>query len=118
MTIDEMIAFCNEKSKNIKLKAEPQVFIDIAKILEELKAYKEAEGQKRLMILPDYAYFIKDNQIYKGWVQEITYSVCRKLLYDIRYDDNSLTSYRGYIGNTVFLTKEEAEQALADMKGV
>lgn len=37
MTLDEQIAFCEEKSKNIKLKAEPQVFIDIKECLEELK---------------------------------------------------------------------------------
>lgn len=30
MTLDEQIAFCEEKSKNIKLKAEPQTFVDIA----------------------------------------------------------------------------------------
>ena len=37
LTIDEAIAFCHEKSNNIKLKAEPQVFIQIAEWLEELK---------------------------------------------------------------------------------
>ena len=37
MTIDEAIAFCYEKSNNIKLKAEPQVFIQLAEWLEELK---------------------------------------------------------------------------------
>lgn len=40
MTIDEVIAFCCEKSNNIKLKAEPQVFIQLAEWLEELKMYK------------------------------------------------------------------------------
>ena len=40
MTIDEAIAFCHEKSNNIKLKAEPQVFIQLAEWLEELKAYR------------------------------------------------------------------------------
>lgn len=40
MLIDGLIKFCNEKSKNIKLKAEPQVFIEIAEKLEELKAIK------------------------------------------------------------------------------
>jgi hypothetical protein len=43
MTIDEAIKFCHEKSENIKLKAEPQVFIDIAEWLEELKAIKGNE---------------------------------------------------------------------------
>lgn len=41
MTIDEAITFCNEKAINIKLKAEPKVFIQIAEWLEELKAYRE-----------------------------------------------------------------------------
>lgn len=40
MTIDEAIKFCEEKSKNIKMKAEPQVFIQLAEWLEELKAIK------------------------------------------------------------------------------
>ena len=40
MTLDEAIAFCHEKSNNIKLKAEPQVFIQLAEWLEELKAYR------------------------------------------------------------------------------
>ena len=37
MTIDEAIAFCHEKSSNIKLKAEPEVFIQLEELLEELK---------------------------------------------------------------------------------
>ena len=37
MTLDEQISFCEEKSKNIKLKAEPQTFIDIKNSLEKLK---------------------------------------------------------------------------------
>ena len=43
MTIDEAIAFCYEKSNNIKLKAEPQVFIQLAEWLEELKVYQQHE---------------------------------------------------------------------------
>ena len=43
MTIDEAIAFCIEKSNNIKLKAEPEVFIQIAEWLEELKVYQQHE---------------------------------------------------------------------------
>ena len=37
LSIDEAIAFCYEKSNNIKLKAEPQVFVQLAEWLEELK---------------------------------------------------------------------------------
>ena len=82
----------------------------------KLKDYENLEEQGLLLRLPTEAYFIKDNKMYKGWVQEVVYSVCRKILLDIRYDDNSLDSYRGYVGNTVFLTKTEAEQKLKEME--
>lgn len=45
MTIDEAIKFRDEKSKNIKLKAEPQVFIQLAEWLEELKANKDTSAE-------------------------------------------------------------------------
>lgn len=48
MLIDGLIKFCDEKSKNIKLKAEPQVFIEIKQALEELKEYKLKEFQCHL----------------------------------------------------------------------
>lgn len=73
------------------------------------------ENDKNINI-PDEAYFIKDGQIQSGFVQEVVYSICRKTLLDIRYDDNSLDSYRGYLGNEVFLTKAEAEQKLKEME--
>ena len=40
MTLDEAIEFCNEKSKNIKLRTEPKTFEQIAEWLEELKQYR------------------------------------------------------------------------------
>lgn len=48
MLIDGLIKFCDEKSKNIKLKAEPQVFIEIKQALEDLKEYKLKEFQCHL----------------------------------------------------------------------
>ena len=84
--------------------------------LKELREYKQLEEQGLLLRLPTEAYFIKNNNVCKGWVQEVVYSVCYKLLLDIRYDDNSLDSYRGYLGNTVFLTQTEAEQKLKEME--
>ena len=83
---------------------------------EKLADYEDAEEQGLLLRLPTEAYFIKNNNVCKGWVQESVYSVCRKPLLDIRYDDNSLDSYRGYLGNDVFLTQEEAEQKLKEME--
>ena len=87
----------------------------IAQCLKKLQEYEDAEEQGLLLWLPTEAYFIKDNIVRKGLVQELVYSPCRKLLLDIRHDDNSLDSYRGYVGNTVFLTKAEAEQKIKEM---
>lgn len=84
----------------------------ITHILQELREYRDLEEQGELILFPKYAYFIKDNKVHKGWVQEVVHSLCRKPLYDIRYDDNTIASYRGYLGDKVFLTKEEAEKAL------
>ena len=85
-------------------------------VLQKLADYEDLEEQGLLLRLPTEAYFIKNNNVCKGWVQEVVYSVCRKLLLDIRYDDNSLDSYRGYLGNDVFLTQAEAEQKLKEME--
>lgn len=76
--------------------------------------YRQLDEQGLLLRLPTEAYFIKNNNVCKGWVQELVYAPCRKLLLDIRYDDNTLDSYRGYVGNTVFLTKAEAVQKLKE----
>ena len=43
LSIDEAIAFCYEKSNNIKLKAEPEVFIQLAEWLEELSRRRVEE---------------------------------------------------------------------------
>ena len=85
-------------------------------VCEKLGEFEDLEEQGLLLRLPAEAYFIKDNIVRKGWVQELVYSPCRKLLLDIRYDDSSLDSYRGYLGNDVFLTQAEAEQKLKEME--
>ena len=85
-------------------------------VIDKRAEYEDLEEQGLLLRLPAEAYFIKDNIVRKGWVQELVYSLCSKLLLDIRYDDNSLDSYRGYLGNDVFLTQAEAEQKLKEME--
>ena len=44
MSIDEAIEFCNEKSKNIKLRTEPETFEQIVEWLEELKILKSLKN--------------------------------------------------------------------------
>ena len=48
MTLDEQISFCEERSKNIKLKAEPQTFVDIKNSLEKLKELRGKKMEKFL----------------------------------------------------------------------
>lgn len=108
---------CFEKCNGLGARSDCN-FCELANdICKKLGEYEDLEEQGNLIKIPNEAYFIKDNQIRKGWVQEVVYSVCRKLLLDIRYDDNSLDSYRGYLGNEAFLTKAEAEAKLEDLRG-
>lgn len=46
-TLDKAIEFCCEKSKNIKLKTEPQTFVNITKWLEEFRVLKEKSEPKK-----------------------------------------------------------------------
>ena len=85
--------------------------------VDKWRKYKDLEEQGDLVSIPNEAYFIIDRKIQSGWVQEAVSSICRKLLLDIRYDDNSLKHYRGCLGNDVFLTKEEAEAKLKELRG-
>lgn len=41
MNLQEQIAFCEEKSKNIKLKTEPQTFVNIKANLEKLEKIEQ-----------------------------------------------------------------------------
>lgn len=52
MNLDEQIDFCKEKAKNIKLRTEPQTFIDIRQSLEEFKHFRELAEQGLLLWLP------------------------------------------------------------------
>lgn len=85
--------------------------------VDKWREYQQLEENDKNINIPDEAYFIKNGQIQSGWVQEAIYSICRKTLLDIRYDDNSLDHYRGYLGNEVFLTKSEAEAKLKELRG-
>ena len=44
---------------------------------EKLADYEDAKEKGLLLRLPTEAYFIKNNNVCKGWVQELMYSVCR-----------------------------------------
>lgn len=115
MFIDELIQFCKEKSKNIKLKEEPQVFVEIAEKLEELKICNDLEEQGFILRLPckvgDTVYFVDfdENEYDEAIVESIEFGRNGFLI-------NSDCEIGTYLGaEYLFLTKEEAEQALKRM---
>jgi hypothetical protein len=87
-------------------------------MVDRLAYYEELEEQGLLLRLPckvgDTVYYIDDYYVYADKVNSIgiskendEYVFCIDFM-DYRYDD---------FGKRVFLTKEEAEQKLAEMKG-
>lgn len=96
-------------------KGNPLAIKDLDAVNMAIEALQERPKGK-LVEFPYHAYCIMDDKVYKGWVQRVEYAVARKPIFEVRYDDKSLEYHRGYVGLTVFLTKEEAEKALADMR--
>ena len=88
MLIDGLIKFCDAKSKNIKLKAEPQVFIEIKQALEELKTLKDIDEDLRLK----YCYEDLSNAEHRGYCQGSNEAVddFAKFLHDKAKKNNGL----------------------------
>ena len=138
MLIDGLIKFCNEKSKNIKLKAEPQVFVEIAKQLEKLKQYKDAEEQGLIVKLPvtigSDIYYIPSNAHYGLNIlhhheefNRVYHQKIARLHFTESgwYVEGNLNLEYGVVDRifvdklykeTWFLSQEEAEQELEKMK--
>lgn len=141
LSIDEVIAHCNRQTRDYERlngKAELENadislnFIkqywehrQVAEWLRELKTYKDAEKQGLLLRLPCPIgstvwfvgnEFINDYEVRRYTVDEtgIDYIQIAK---EIEGKDYWNSFSIDDIGKTVFLTKEEAEQALEAMKG-
>ena len=88
----------------------------LAEWLEELKSYRDAEEQGLLLRLPckigDKVYQIEDGYIYEFNARSIDVrKENEKYIFCIDSMDYKMDDF----GKTVFLTKEEAEQALKQM---
>lgn len=91
---------------------------DVYELSKDYKGlYEGLKEQGKLVLYPTYAYCIVGDKVCKGFVFEVTYCICRKPLYTVRYDSNSLDKHTGYLGLSVFLTKEEAEEKLKELQG-
>lgn len=138
LSIDEVIEHCNKtcdmtekiaKARGHELQSiESKKFWEhyqVREWLKELKKYKDAEEQGLLLKLPckvgDTVYSVT-----RDFISE--YTICSIEMYNEgfffnwRCEKGIYINVRGFtnfdIGETVFLTKEEAEQALAEMKEV
>ena len=114
MTIDEAIAFCYEKSNNIKLKAEPQVVIQLAEWLEELKVYQQHE------IICNKGYNAGYNNAIDDFAENISLEISESLIWGMiadcfKYKNLNDTSDKivDYVINTA---NEIAEQLKAGGK--
>lgn len=94
---------------------------DVAELLEELKSYKEAEEQGLLVRLPckvgDDLYCIVNGEVKKLKVH--SFGVPDFEITDIEFkyvDGFKIVRFVGEVGKTVFLTREEAEKKLEEMK--
>lgn len=100
--------------------------------IQKLGEYEDAEEQGRLAVLPCkpwdkvYALFIVDvidkkpiYKIFQAKVTKITIDRFRVLFSFETLDENKYNSERTMeaFGETVFLTREEAEKALKEMEG-
>ena len=87
----------------------------ILKLAEKLKYYEDLAEQGRLIELPcavgDTVYDIAGKEIRKQIVDGIEYTADGFFIY--AYEDEWL----GRFGNLVFLTKEEAEAKLKELRG-
>lgn len=119
-TLDPIDVVDNEYSK-----------INYEKVLTKLGKYEDAEEQGLLLRLPckvgDTVYIIHDKNVYRAIATSVIAYQGKPLIriytrfdiIDVFYSDGRTTEYRAFgdLGTDVFLTKSEAEQALAEMKG-
>lgn len=94
---------------------------DVAELLEELKSYKDLEEQGLLMRLPckvgEKLWCIVNSTIRELRVHHFNMPAFGTTDIVFRYADGfKLERFVGEIGKTVFLTREEAEKNLEEMK--
>ena len=109
MFIDELIQFCKRKSENIKLKAEPQVFIEIAGKLEELKALQHFESNYEHNLSVEYNKAIDEfAETLKEKYEEYNFHLCLKQNDYYSYS-NSCMAFEYYVDDIAKQLKAGAE---------
>ena len=118
LTIDEMLECLGEYADHESAK-------QLIAMIEELKQYKDAEKQGLLIQLPcnvgDTVYCIEDKQVWCCTIKKISISKDNGTWIEISFPEKmpsiaSMEFYPSDIGKTVFLTEEEAEAKLKEMR--
>lgn len=136
LSIESLIVDENELAEHYKEVGNEHGYKGKSKLVEylkELKTYKDAEEQRLLLRLPckvgDWLYYpcLYYNVVVPVRLNDVSISFIGLENYSYQYNccsfDGCGDVYEDYefdnddIGKSVFLTKEEAEQALAQMKG-
>ena len=94
---------------------------DVTELLEELKSYKDLEEQGLLVRLPckvgDDLYCIVNGEVKKLKVHSFGIPDFEITDIEFKYVDGfKIVRFVGEVGKTVFLTREEAEKKLEEMK--
>lgn len=87
--------------------------------IDKLAAYEDAEEQGRLLILPckvgDVVYYVDGGKSYKAKASAFRFNESGVRVYCERNFMGRI-GFEGIFGRTVFLTREEAEAALKEVK--
>ena len=124
LTLDEILKLVNEATVQMELdncKECSENYKKIAEYLEELKSYKDLEEQGLLVRLPckvgEKLWCIVNGKINELRVHHFNMPAFGTTDIVFRYVDGfKLERFVGEIGKTVFLTREEAEKKLEEMK--
>nr|DAL59555.1 MAG TPA_asm: hypothetical protein [Caudoviricetes sp.] len=137
LTLDNAIKYIKEVARKNRINKEkntiiiPNSFISsndcadkygqVAKWLEELKSYKELEEQGLLVRLPckvgDDLYCIVNGEVKKLKVHSFGVPDFEIIDIEFKYVDGfKIVRFVGEVGKTVFLTREEAEKKLKELK--
>ena len=134
LTLDEILKLVNEAAVQMELdncKECSENYKKIAEYLEELKSYKEAEERGLLVRLPckvgDKAWDNDFGHPESYEIKAFSYGYCDSYV-EPDIEDQIIFYYENYsgsiagafamseLGKTVFLTREEAENKLEEMK--
>lgn len=117
----KLFATAKRDKEDVYCLPDSYITTNMSKWLKELKSYKEAEKHGLLVRLPckvgDDLYCIVNGEVKKLKVHSFGVSDFEITDIEFKYVDGfKIVRFVGKVGKTVFLTREEAEKKLEEMK--